>query len=141
MWYYHYWWAWPSILKVLRVTSLQYFYNISKTELRMKFIFCMQINIKVSTSSISGHTCPKYPKYEVGNIFLISVATVFYCDAKYEVILRGSSHVCCYLFSMKTLQTLMKWNLKLSLIHNLLANENVEIYRIPSLSLEYLWQE
>ena len=49
-WYYHYWWAWSSIFKVLKVTSLQYFYNISKKNLGMEFIFCMQINIKTSTS-------------------------------------------------------------------------------------------
>ena len=49
-WYYHYWWAWSSILKLLKVTSLQYLYNISKKKLRMEFIFCMKINIKVSTS-------------------------------------------------------------------------------------------
>ena len=30
-WYYHYWWAWSSILKVRKVTSLQYLYNILKT--------------------------------------------------------------------------------------------------------------
>ena len=48
-WYYHYWWAWSSIFKVLKVTSLQYLYNISKINLGMKFIFCIQIN-KVSTS-------------------------------------------------------------------------------------------
>ena len=29
-WYYLYWWAWSSILKVLNLTSLQYLYNISK---------------------------------------------------------------------------------------------------------------
>ena len=29
-WYYHYWWTWSSILKVLKVTSFQYPYNISK---------------------------------------------------------------------------------------------------------------
>ena len=54
-WYYHsrryyYWWARLGILKVLKVTSLQYLYNISRKELGMEFIFCMQINIKVSTS-------------------------------------------------------------------------------------------
>ena len=42
--------SWSSIQKVLKVTSLQYFYNISKKKLVMEFIFCMQINIKVSTS-------------------------------------------------------------------------------------------
>ena len=49
-WYYHYWWVWSSILKMLKVTSLQYLYNISKKKLGMEFIFCMQINIKVSTT-------------------------------------------------------------------------------------------
>ena len=49
-WYHHYWWAWSSILKVLKVTSLQYLYNIWKKKLGMEFIFCMQINIKTSTS-------------------------------------------------------------------------------------------
>ena len=49
-WYYHYWWARSSILKVLKVTSLQYLYNISKKKLRIELIICMQINIKVSTS-------------------------------------------------------------------------------------------
>ena len=29
-WYYHYWWTWSSILKILKVTSLQYLYNIWK---------------------------------------------------------------------------------------------------------------
>ena len=49
-WYNHYWWAWSSILNVLKVTSLQYLYNISKKKLGMEFIFYMQINIKTSTS-------------------------------------------------------------------------------------------
>ena len=48
-WYY-YWWARSSILIILKVTSFQYLYNISKKKLIMEFIFCMQINIKVSTS-------------------------------------------------------------------------------------------
>ena len=38
-WYYHYWWAWSSILKVVKVTSLQYLYNISKKKLGIEFIF------------------------------------------------------------------------------------------------------
>ena len=37
-------------LKVLNLTSLQYLYNISKNKLGMEFIFCIHINIKVSTS-------------------------------------------------------------------------------------------
>ena len=63
-WCYHYWWTWSSILKVLKVTNLQYLYNISKKKLEMEFIFYMQINIKTSTSWIivfdeSSQTCPK----------------------------------------------------------------------------------
>ena len=46
----HYCSASSSILKVLKVASFQYLYNFSKTKLGMKFIFCMQINIKLSTS-------------------------------------------------------------------------------------------
>ena len=49
-WYYYYWWAWSSILKVFKLRSLQYLCNISKKKLVMEFIFCMQINIKVSKS-------------------------------------------------------------------------------------------
>ena len=48
-WYNQFWWAWSSILKLLKVTSFQYLYNISKKKLGMEFIFYMQINIKVST--------------------------------------------------------------------------------------------
>ena len=38
------------LIKVPEVASLQYFYNISDKKLEMKFIFCMQVNIRVSTS-------------------------------------------------------------------------------------------
>ena len=57
--YYDYWWAWSSILKVLKVTNLQYSYNISKKKLGIEFIFCMQINIK---------------RLQVGLLFLMKVA-------------------------------------------------------------------
>ena len=36
--------------KVLKVKSLQYLYSISEKDLGMKFIFCLQINIKDSAS-------------------------------------------------------------------------------------------
>ena len=49
-WYYHYWWAWSSTLKVLKVTSLQCIYNIWEKKLGIESIFCMQMNIKISTS-------------------------------------------------------------------------------------------
>ena len=73
-WYYHYWWAWSSILKVLKVTSLQYLYNISKKKLEMEFIFCMQANIKASASWHyrfwwKWPDMSKVPEIEVGNIF------------------------------------------------------------------------
>ena len=48
--YYCYWWEWSSILKVLKVTSLQCLYNITKKKLSMKFTFYIQINIEVSTT-------------------------------------------------------------------------------------------
>ena len=53
-WYYHYWRSWSSILKVF----------ISQS--RVGFIFCMEINIKISTSCIaldgSGKVCLKLKK-------------------------------------------------------------------------------
>ena len=65
--YYHYCWARSSILQVLKVTSLQYLYNISKKKLGMEFIFCILINIKASTTwdhcfNGSCWICPKYQK-------------------------------------------------------------------------------
>ena len=53
-----------KLFKVLKVTSLQYLYKISKKKLGMEFIFCMQINIKVGIIVFdgSGQACPKYPK-------------------------------------------------------------------------------
>ena len=40
--------GWSSIPEVPKIASLQCLYNISKKKLKMKLIFCMQINIKVS---------------------------------------------------------------------------------------------
>ena len=45
------WWEWSSILKVLKVTSLQCLHNISKKKLWMEFILEL-IKIKTSTSWI-----------------------------------------------------------------------------------------
>ena len=41
--------------------SLQCFYNISKKKLKMKLIFCMEINIKVSRKFISSLWASKFP--------------------------------------------------------------------------------
>ena len=40
--------GWSSIPKVLKIASLQCPYNVSKKNLEIKFILCMQINIKIS---------------------------------------------------------------------------------------------
>ena len=109
-WYYHYWWAWLSILKLLKVTSFQYLFNTSKKKYGEGWssFFYIYMNIKVFTSwhycfDGSDQKCPKYPKYEFGNIFSISwekyVATAFLfcCDAKHSDILWMSSHLHCYL--------------------------------------------
>ena len=48
-WYYH-WYSWSSILKLLKVKTLHYLYNITKKKW-VAFIFCMRIKIKTSTSS------------------------------------------------------------------------------------------
>ena len=53
-----------TLLFVLKTVSLQCLYNISKKKLGMEFIFCIQINIKVSTS---WH----YHFDESGQIFLL----------------------------------------------------------------------
>ena len=63
------WWALSSILKVLKVTSLQCLYNISKKKLWIEFILEL-IKIKTPTNHFlifeeSSQTCPKYPEQEV----------------------------------------------------------------------------
>ena len=93
------WWAWSSILKVIKVTSLQCLCNM---EFIMEFI-----KIKTSTSWIIGFwwkadmsTVPKKGSLlSFCNILRKRIVTVFmfYCDAKHSDTLRGSSHV-CYLF-------------------------------------------
>ena len=83
------------MLKILKVTSLQCFYNVSKKKLGMELIFCMQINIKVSTSWHDSFwqkwpDISKVPKIrkECHNCF---------CVAKYSDVLWVSGHVLCYL--------------------------------------------
>ena len=52
--------GWSSISKVPKIASLQCLYNISKKKLKMKLIFCMQINIKVSEKFISALWVSKF---------------------------------------------------------------------------------
>ena len=49
-WFYDWSCTWSNILKLLKVLSLQYFYNSSKKNLGMEFVFCMQMSIKVPAS-------------------------------------------------------------------------------------------
>ena len=78
---YNYWWAWSSILKVLKVTNLLYLKNISKKKLAINFFNKNMINKILHLI-----------KY-----FSVATAIVFCCDAKHSAILWGSSHVCYYL--------------------------------------------
>ena len=101
------WWAWSSILKVLKATSLQCLYNISKKKLWMEFILEF-IKINTSTNWIINFLwkpdMSKVPNkgslLNFCNILRKSIATafVFYFDAKHSDTLWGSSHVCCYSF-------------------------------------------
>ena len=65
----------------------------------MEFIFSMQINSKVSPSwhYLFWWKLPSTSK----------LPKIFYCSAKHSDILWGSSHVCCYLFSVYHIQPLI----------------------------------
>ena len=100
------WWGWSSILKVLKVTSLQCLDNISKNKLWLEFILVF-IKIKTSTSWIINfwlkQTCPKYPKRKFVKLLQYIKKKycncfTFYYDAKHLDTLQGPSHVCYYLF-------------------------------------------
>ena len=94
------WCECSSILKVLKVTSLQCLYNISKRKLWMEF----------SVFDVSYQFLMKVPRHvqstEKGSLLnfsnilrkSIAAAFVFYCDTKHSDTLLSSSHVCRYLF-------------------------------------------
>ena len=97
------WWEWSSILKVLKVTSLQCLYNISKKTLWMEFsIFDVSYWFLMTCSESPDMS--KVPRkrglLNFSNILRKSITTAFvFCyDAKHSDTLLGSSHVCCYLF-------------------------------------------
>ena len=54
--------GWSSIFKVTKLATLRCLYNMSRMELEMKLIFCMQINIKVAYKLISTLWAPRFPK-------------------------------------------------------------------------------
>ena len=80
------WWEWSSILKVLKVTSLQCLYNISKKKLWMEFsIFDVSYRFLMKVARHVQST-EKGSLLNFSNILKKSIATafVFYCDAKHS---------------------------------------------------------
>ena len=94
------WWEWWSILKVLKVTSLQFLYNISKKKLWIEFsIFDVDYQFLMKVARHVQST-QKGSLLNFGNILEKSIVNVFvfYCHAKHSDTLLGFSHVCYYLF-------------------------------------------
>ena len=93
------WWEWSSILKVLKVTSLQCLYNISKKKLWMEFsIFDVNYRFLMKVAGpVQSTQKRKFVKFINSNILRKSISTafVFYCDAEHSDTLLGSSHVYC----------------------------------------------
>ena len=80
--YYHYWWAWSSILKVLKVTSLQYlkkevrdgvqsFYN--QRFYKLGLLFLMEVTRHVQRSQNRKLVIFLYLKKKVSQLLLCSV--------------------------------------------------------------------
>ena len=72
-----FWCVWPGILKVPKITSLQYLSNITRTRWGINLIFCMNINIKAFYKLRTSFWklwpgIPKLPKKQAWNIFAIS---------------------------------------------------------------------
>ena len=97
----NYWWAWPSILKVFRVTSFQCHDNISRKELRMEFFLHSDKHQNFYKLALlflmegAGHVqSTQNRKLVIFLQHLKSVATDFaFCyDAKYSDIFCWSSH-------------------------------------------------
>ena len=61
-------WAWPSILKVLKVTSLPYLCNISKMKLGMELKLPQ---VRLSFFDASSQTFQNYPKKGARNCFCV----------------------------------------------------------------------
>ena len=93
--------------------------RLKKKTLGMEFIFCMQINTKVSKSWDYCFWWKSPDMSKVPTIFAIytektvAAAFVFYCYTKHSDIFRGSSHVHCYLFPCTaTLYRFSAWTLQ-----------------------------
>ena len=75
-WCYHFWWAWSGMPKILKISSMQCLYNISRQNWAMKLMFCILISIKTFTRRYyyfwwGGLGMPKVPG-QAWNVFLIS---------------------------------------------------------------------
>ena len=46
-WYYHFWWVWPDMPKLLKITGMECLCNISRKHWVTKLMFCMVMNMKV----------------------------------------------------------------------------------------------
>ena len=71
-WCCHYWWALSSILKVLKLTSLQYLYNISKKKLGMEFLMEVARNVQ-GTQNRKLVNFLQYTKKKVMHLLLCSI--------------------------------------------------------------------
>ena len=97
-----------SMMKHSQITQSNNFANLcnSSKKLGMEFIFCMEINTKVSKNwryrfwwKQQIRRLVIFLQYITKKVFyFLIIAFVFYCDVKHLDILWGSSHVCCYLF-------------------------------------------
>ena len=111
-----FWWVWWSIPEVLKKSSLQCLYNISKKKLWMKFsIFDVSYRFLMKVARHVQST-KKGILLNFGNILRNNIATafVFSCDVKQSDTLLGSSNVCFYLFlggcGQKWARSFRSWN-------------------------------
>ena len=101
------WWAWSSVLKILKVISLQCLYNISNGVhygVHQDQNFC-KLDYRFFMKASMSKVLKKGSMLSFCNIWRKGIVTVFvfYCNAKHSDTLRGSSPVCFYLF-LKTFQ-------------------------------------
>ena len=100
-WHYHHFWIWSSILKVLKVISLQYLYNISKKEVRKEDHFL--------------HADEHQSFYKLGFFFFFFLMEV----ARYQGIIQkkltsGSRTLSCLLIFFRNfilIRKCQKWSL------------------------------
>ena len=94
-----------EVFSVIQSSNFANLCNISK-KLRMEFVFCMQINTKVSKNWHYRFWWEQqirrlvifFPYIKKKAFCFLITAFGFCCDVKHLVVLWGSSHVCCYLF-------------------------------------------